>query len=671
MEEVFTTFKTEIDERVVSQLMPITAIVKNNLFKIPDYQRGYSWEEKQLEDLLKDILHIADKDHMHYTGTLVYTHNGTERKDIVDGQQRITTLIILLKAIYDTNPEKYASIKEQFIEREDGIYVLETNEDTKRFFRTAILNDKNSDCNIKSERNLKAAKKYFTEWFDAHSDQTEKVYQSVVNKLGFICFSPKNTDEIGIMFEVINNRGKGLSELEKIKNYFIYYSTIKSRNSLRGQINDTWGKILEHLSKANVTSNSDENNFLRNCYIVYFSTNKSKSWNVYGELKKRYKPDDSNNVDRNIEEISSFIDFIEQAAKHFMYFKMSGEFRNIYKGDNRDEIDLVLKRLRCHPVNASILPLYLSIMSYLEETPRAQGAPDKVARLLKILEIVNFRTYVLPNTRIARADSRQGDLFEWAFNLYWKPSWNSANFQEIHRTWKGREIHGDIFTWVEMNLEDFIESVCPEKVFVQSLTVDRDEAIDYYDWNGLRFFMASYEEYLNRNRRESWPIEKILKTRSEVQSELANDYLSKEHIWARENRPEEFPRDIREKRRLGNFVLLGMTSNIQLSNNEIGNKVDYLIKNSSISMCHVDHLRGYYKKAVEVAESFRKRRTKYFYYDIALSLIDQRENDLIKFALDRWKMPNENFGKFIKVDSFQANSEGKNEYFYLKENKIN
>src|SRR5690606_3172028 len=120
-------------------------------------------------------------------------------------------------------------------------------------------------------------KKYFKDWFSNHSDLVDLVYQTVSSKLGFICFSPENTDEIGIMFEVINNRGKNLSELEKIKNYFIYYSTIHSAARLRQRIYDNWGDILKYLSNSDVISNADENNFLRNCFIIFYSPNKSKS----------------------------------------------------------------------------------------------------------------------------------------------------------------------------------------------------------------------------------------------------------------------------------------------------------------------------------------------------------------------------------------------------------
>ena len=647
------------NQKIITSLLSIEEIVRNNFFSIPDYQRGYSWENGQLVDLIKDIEYISTKDHRHYTGTMVITsENG--KYAVVDGQQRLTTLIILLKVVYDTDSVKYASIKESFLVRKEGGYVLETNAETNRYFKEAILGNKQGiPCNIKSLSNLRNAKKFFESWIEQNSTDVDKIYSTVINKLGFICFSPENTNEIGIMFEVINNRGKALSELEKIKNYFIYYATINSQQSLRDKINDNWGEILRYLSEAGVTSNDEENSFLRNCYIVFFSTNKQKSWYVYDELKELYKPEDILNLNDKVEDIESFIDFINEAARHYAFFYNGSIFQRDYQGELKDDFTIVLKRLRCHPVNASIFPLYLSAMSYLYQRT------TEVLQLLQFIEITNFRVYVLPNTKIARADTHQGSLFSWAYELFNDREWNSNIDPDEYYTWRNRKIEGDIFSFVVMNLEDFIIDLCPEEVFIQSLTIDRDEAINYYNWNGLRFFLASYEEILNSNRKESWDIERILNTIEDTK-QMGNDYLSKEHIWASKNRVEDFPEKIQEKRRLGNFVLLGLSSNIQLQHEDIDQKVDILVKNSSISMLQINKLHAYLENAITIAQSRRERKTKYYYQDIAISLIDQRETELIKFALKRWRLPSENFNKFEKINTFEANELNKNENYFLK-----
>lgn len=653
----------------INELLSIEEIVKDNFFKIPDYQRGYSWEESQLRDLIKDIEHLFEIDYKHYTGTVVITKNKISGKyEVVDGQQRLTTIIILLKLIYETDRVKYAEIKENFIVRGDGEYVLETNEETKVYFKESVLNDKKHLTeDIKSLSNLKFAKDFFYKWLNENKSQIDIIYKTIIHKLGFICFSPTNNNEIGIMFEVINNRGKELSELEKIKNYFIYYATINSRNSLRNKVNDNWGIILRYLSKAYVISTYDENVFLRNCYLVFFSPNKGRSWDVYNELKEKYNIGNADDIDIKVSEIETFIDFLQQAAQSYAFFSNGDFFNTEFKGDNKEKLTSVLKQLRCHPVNASILPLYIATMSYLYERT------EDVINLLEVIEKLNFRIYVLPNPHIRRADSKQGDIFQWAFKLYRDRDWQTYDEPDnVHRTWLGREIKGDIFDYTTMQLEDFIFYLCPEESFVRSLTIDNDETdVDFYNWNGLRFFLASYEEYLNSKKRsESWDIEKILITREETKGETANDYLSKEHIWAKENMSDVFDSEWKEKRRLGNFVLLGMKSNIQLQNWNIEEKIDVMIENSSISMLQVKNLEKYLNKATEIAKSRRERKTKYYYLDQAISLVDQRENDLIKFALDRWKLPNEKFNQFIKIDVFEANDLNQPYNYFLKEREL-
>jgi hypothetical protein len=649
---------------MINELLSIKEIVNERLFKIPDYQRGYSWETDQLEDLIKDIEHISSRNHKHYTGTLVITksqENG--RFHIVDGQQRLTTLIILFKVIEDRFPNKYKKLKEEFILRSQE-YVLETNLETNRYFRDAILGDNKSlPVEIKSFENLKNAKEFFQRWIKKNEDRIDLIYDTLTNKLGFICFSPNNTEEIGIMFEVINNRGKALSELEKIKNYFIYYSTIHDQKQLKVKINETWGNILQYLNKARITSNDDENRFLRNCYIVFYSSDKSKSWAVYDQLKEKYPPDDLKSLPKKINKISEFIDFVLICAQSYSYFSRGDVFDSEYTGPSKSRLKTILSRLRCHPVNASIFPIYLAVMSQLRVE---EENPAKVAKILDVLEILNFRVYVLPNSKVSRADSKQGDLFWWANEFYKFLNWKSEDYEIEKTTYGGREVDGDIYDWLRLNLVDFTKAMCPEEIIIKSLTIDESESIDYYGWNGLRYLLARYEEHLCLRNKESWPIERILVKREETSKDKGNDYLSIEHIWASKNRKNDFPPDFKDKRRLGNFALIGLLSNIQLTKDDIADKVKFLKENARYSMIQINELSDYLKEAIEFAKKRRTKRTKYFYSDIAIHLIDHRETELIRFALDTWKLPGERMNKFDHVNSFRAWDEKRSSNYFLK-----
>lgn len=652
----------------VQSLLPFQQIITSRHFVIPDYQRGYSWDEKQVVDLIKDLENVCDKEHMHYTGTIVATRNPDKPEifEIVDGQQRLTTLITLLMVISDIYKDKYGYLKSGLCVHGDlgsEKFVLRTNLETWECYKTVVYQNKTFEPDIKSHWAIIESKRLLAEYASKKSSVIDELVNAILSKLGFLFFVPTNTKDIGIMFEVINNRGKALSELEKIKNYFIYYSTVHSRDTLRETINSKWGSIQIRLSNAQVTDNDEENSFLRNCYIVFFDTNKSKSWNVYDELKKIFDPHltDPTAINNNITKISEFIDFLSDASLHYAYLNnSSGFFERTYMDvvGEKKELGIVLKQLRCHPVKASILPLYLAGMSYVKTHS------NTVLAFLKLLEVANFRIYILPNAKIARADSRQGELFSWAYEFYHDRAWNSNDDTTEYKTCRGRKIQGDIFAYVMMTLEDFTLELCPEETFIQSLTTDLDEAIDYYYWGGLRFFLASYEESLNKERKETWDIQKILITREEALHNR-NDYLSKEHIWASKNREEDFPADCREKRRLGNFVMMGLSSNIQLQKDDIEDKVKFLIDNSSISMRQVGDLKRYLSVALETAKGNRSKRTKYFHSDVATSLIDQRENDLVKFALKRWRLTVDKRSKFSKIDSFQASNDRKKEYYFL------
>lgn len=72
----------------INKLLTLQDIFKNRFFSIPDYQRGYSWEDKQVEAILSDIEHLMKSNYIHYTGTIVATRKNDTTYDIVDGQQR-------------------------------------------------------------------------------------------------------------------------------------------------------------------------------------------------------------------------------------------------------------------------------------------------------------------------------------------------------------------------------------------------------------------------------------------------------------------------------------------------------------------------------------------------------------------------------------------------------
>ncbi|MDP8286996.1 MAG: hypothetical protein RAP03_09965, partial [Candidatus Electryonea clarkiae] len=410
------------------------------------------------------------------------------------------------------------------------------------------------------------------------------------------------------------------------------------------------------------TTNEEENRFIRYCYIVFFDTNKEKSWKVYDQLKLRFNANlkDETYVIECIETIENFLEFVSDASLHYAYFHSNNYFCVSYKGQYKKNFQEILKLLRCQHTNASILPLYLAIMSRLTSSDNIL----KIINLLVLLEKVNFRIYILPKVT-SRADSKQGDMFWFAKEFFDYPDWRD----KFTTAYNDVKLEGDIFDWLEANLIQITKYYCPELKFIQSLTIDSDEAEDYYQWNGMRYFLANYEKQLQSFHKHDWGIEYILQSRKEAEN---NDYLSREHIWAQNHRISDFKAKYIEKRRLGNFVLLGLASNIKLSDNEISAKIielnNYNSKNiGPLNLVQVHELQEFYSSAHKYVIKKRKSnvQSKYYFSDLSRRINDERETKLIRFALDRWKLPGESLTKFIKVDSFLKEQD--NEKYIIKE----
>jgi uncharacterized protein with ParB-like and HNH nuclease domain len=596
-------------------------------FRIPAYQRGYSWEEDQRKDLLKDIEYGMSGDYSHYTGTLVAVKKSSiiqdnehfETFEIVDGQQRLTTLIILLscmahafKRVDTTAPE---DLRRYFIE--DGSehgnthrkFILSDEQDNL-FWEKVDESDFDSSGKIKNkgDQNIVDAFDQFAKWFQEPKNGTSlsEIYEYVTNRLGFLMYAPDDTKEIGIMFEVINNRGKPLSELEKVKNYLMYYSEKNDIQDLKTVVKDKWPEILGHLNSCNHTSNDDENGFLRNCWVVFQDSNKNKSFYVYDNLKDQF-PTTGGNWERLIE----FVAFLEESAH---------TYRKLYtREDVNEEEKKCFTRLGNQPVLASVLPLILAIFN--RETEISTRVP-----LLRLIEKLNFRFY---GTGIAsRADSGQGALFKLAHDFYNHHSKTREDGVLVNAS------------WLEERLRGFINNNANDQKLIKNLTLDKDEAGDYYSWSWLKYFLASYEGNLERKEKRAETLEEKLAKRD---PQNPNDFYHLEHIWAvGDNRiiDEKYNRDV-NKRRLGNFILLRESPNIRISDEPPQKKVEEYFKNITDvpDTLMIRELKDLFDKAKEEIEhNGRKNKTWKYWYEVYARFLDLHEEKYVNFALDRWRV---------------------------------
>ncbi|QOW47693.1 MULTISPECIES: DUF262 domain-containing protein [Acinetobacter] len=631
-----------MDNSFVQQLYTLPEIFEGKFFYIPDYQRGYAWDDKQIEELLKDVEHLLlDATAVrHFTGTLVLSQvlNKPNHYNIVDGQQRLTTLVTFLKCITSFSNKSVKEILNlKYIKRGDignESYVFKLNVDTCKFFEKVILADgnlENAPITLESHERLFNARNKIHKWLSdkiTSGIDIEKILDVLEDRLGFLVYSPIEDAETGIMFEVINNRGKQLSELEKVKNYLIYCSIKLSALSLRDEITDHWSDILLALNNAKKTSPGEESSFLRYCLVVFFKMNKTDSQYGYDVLKSRIKIDEClKSLDKKhavIKKLQDFISFLKLSAKWYEHL-----YAPNYIGLDK-AIQPLIENIRAQNVHASIMPLFLALVL------KNKGEGAVLERHLELLEKLNFRIYIANNMTF-RKDTGQGDLYQYASKYYHDNLLNHYIAEENRQIGNINLINDD--QALEYLLVDFTQRHARDSWFKESFRLDPKNPFDFYGWRGIRYFLMNYESSLQPNKTIN--IDKILKSRS---SGKTNDYLSVEHLWAKENRNLEGQNcrevDRYQKRRLGNFVLLELRLNIQGSDDDVWIKADRYLdgfeQEAPTDLYHVRLAGKSVRKNVKAMSDVKK--TINYYSDFYSEIIDDQEERYIKFAMQRWSL---------------------------------
>lgn len=312
----------------MDNVLTVEKLFAGRVLRIPDSQRGYAWEKKHLTEFIDDIELLFDgKDH--YTGTMVVLHEDaddgkTSRIDeegrhystmaVVDRQQRLTTIVLLLDAIrrdmaqIETLARLAEGIRKSSITVDDQggqpIYKLRLNRDCHDFFIRNVLSDSPGPDGpaIQSHQRLYDARQFFTQYLSDQRNQRGLGYKDylvslrnkVVQHLKVTVYTVEEKEEVGVIFETLNDRGKPLAELEKVKNYLLYLASKLDvpRHQLAEEVNRAWTRIFERLMEAHVASSEHEDRLLRSHWLMAYDP-QLKTWDGSKSIKKGFNLKDS------------------------------------------------------------------------------------------------------------------------------------------------------------------------------------------------------------------------------------------------------------------------------------------------------------------------------------------------------------------------------------------
>ena len=617
----------------MNDLLSLTDLFNRSIFRIPDYQRGYSWEELQLEEFWSDILNLLpNRDH--YTGMISlkkldgeYTSDEKWNDErwlldnwnynayhVVDGQQRLTTFIILINEIVlfykRINPDKEMNqifinsiplnkIEEDFlvISKPDSADIIKTfkfgyevDNPSYEFFKHKILGEPNSGLLNETfyTLNLENAKKFFSDRLQEEYDKNgihsiEDIFRKITQKLKFNMYYIDNDFNVFVAFETMNNRGKRLSNLELLKNRLIYLSTIFSdeednKKAIRKNINNTWKDVYGYLGKNKLKALNDED-FLQDHWIIYFGYTRSNKVTYSSFLLNDYfnqnnisdkyiiKTQEENNDEINIDnldvsEIETKEENVTENKKEKLTLGSISKYINSMKSlipywyivQNPEEYESIGEvRAMLQKLNRLQFVYFKPLITVLLSKKDITES-DKVDTLKKI------ERFIFLHFRLVNYQSTYKNSFFW--NLAHKFYINEVSLDEVNE---------------ELDKIDYLSDnkVANMNAILNNINRLFKNYKGYYSWPAKAYFLYEYELYLMNNQANQKIYPENLFKKDE------KDKVSIEHIYPQtdtnEYWVERFGNYTDTQRKylngsLGNLLPLSLSINVKLQNYSFDDK---------------------------------------------------------------------------------------------------
>jgi hypothetical protein len=542
----------------MENLYTIGKLFSERIFRVPDYQRGYAWEQQQCQDFVED-LELLSEGQEHFFG-LVILHarsdgSGTvvDQKgraydvyDVVDGQQRLTTVVLFLDAIrremeqFEALQTLASGLRETFIATRDMNGVarpkLRLNRDTHEFFYNAVLRQGEhiGGPKIRSHELLAQASAQFETYFNekrqglagGYTDWLKAQYLKVTQRLTVVVYTVASDSDAGVVFETMNNRGKDLTELEKVKNYLLYLSgklNLPAEHGLADEINDTWTHVFEHLMAADLGDVRNEDRLLRAHWLMAYDYDRRK-WEGIRSIKERFNLQRYQVRHRDLlEDLSAYLTSLRNATIAYcdVYNPTHPAAFNAFDHDPQSLNSVVRASERFARLDtmATFLPFLLAV--------RLKGSQDGrvYERAVGLCEKFVFRVYRWMGKRSNTGRSR---VLRIAHRLY----------------------HGQSVGRALDDLREAILYYCPDSRF--EARFEQDE-VNWYRWWGLKYFLYEYETHLAEQAGQPvrMPWEELTRKKDTVEHILPQTMASGGY-WAERFTPEEHAKYVHD---IGNLTL--------------------------------------------------------------------------------------------------------------------
>lgn len=587
-----------------TDLLNLNKIFTDRIFRIPDYQRGYAWREKHLVDYWNDLIQLENGKN-HYVGVITFEDVQEDKYKkweedlwiieskcftplyIVDGQQRLTSSIILIESIIEYNNSNkklnYNSNEEItkryiFESKDNGIsksYIFgyEKDNPSYEYLKTKIFLEK-TDNSIKAEdtiytHNLENAKVFFRDKLKKLSfKEVEVIFRKITQNFLFNIYAVSDDIDVNVAFEGMNNRGKPLSILEILKNRLIYLSTKindceHEKKKLRHSINEAWKSIYHHLGR-NKLKPLDDDIFLLNHFFFYFGDLIIKDEDV----KYRF-------VHRRL--ASGYKDFLLENFFNIKYLDSGNIEKNSFL---KDKIDTKLIYNYVTSLKSSVETWFNVLNPSRSDFSSKEKQllnnifrinQDSEAEMFMVLILVFYEKISAQESRIALLTLIENMLFFNTLTSYrYYTNYSDMNDDtllelSIALAKGNKKAHG------VLNILNDIWQIRVNKKELIGEIASHFNSRGFYHWSGLRYFLYEYEQYLqsqSKSKRNKLDWTKFSKEHEE-------DYTTVEHIYPQTARKKCWSSNFKKftqvqryslKNSLGNLLPLSQPKNSSLGN---------------------------------------------------------------------------------------------------------
>ncbi|GAA8985221.1 DUF262 and DUF1524 domain-containing protein [Helicobacter pylori] len=292
-------------------------------FVIPIYQRVYSWEKEQCKQLWDDIIKTGGNDQMngHFIGSIVFVQDGiytTSHNEllIIDGQQRLTTITLLLTALRDHLNDEDEFLKKFSCQKIQNRYLINSDKDGDKKFRL-ILSESDKDTLLSlidkdkrkpSEPSSKIVEnfKLFGEWISKNTNKLETIFKGLEKLMIVEIALEKGKDDPQLIFESMNSKGMELTQTDLIRNYIIMETENEKQESF---YNKYWRAMEDELKQS-------KREDLFNKFVRHYLTIKTKIPNinkVYVALKD-YRQKEGIGIEDLLKDLQKYCGYFCQIA---------------------------------------------------------------------------------------------------------------------------------------------------------------------------------------------------------------------------------------------------------------------------------------------------------------------------------------------------------------------